>query len=149
MSRYILVSTIVVTLALAALAQQSPKTSAQAQPAMCPAATVPNDCPAARTTRDQVECLGKVLDKVNSQMESRYHQVLKLWDSKGEGKGRQDFEASQETWVTYRRQSCDSIWAFWNPGTIKNSAAVMCEIELGRQRICALEHMYEVPLRQR
>lgn len=121
--------------ALSGFAQQPPKTQMP---------TEQGDCPNAKTTLESVECLSTLAEKTSREVKTKYEQVLNLF--KTDAKLRDAFVDAQETWFAYQKKTCDGIWEFWNPGTLKNPAALHCQVMLDRERVRTLDDLYEVPL---
>ena len=41
---------------------------------------------------------------------------------------------AQTAWKAYRKAECDSVYLYWQAGTIRGAMALTCEIDLTRQR---------------
>lgn len=104
------------------------------------------DCPNATTTRDFISCYHNVITRTEAEVQGKYQQILNLAAMKENDKLRESFQHSQQTWITYRKETCDGVWEFWNPGTAKNTEALRCEILLDRERTRLLDNLYNVPL---
>lgn len=104
------------------------------------------DCPNAATTLDFISCYHNVINRTEAEVQGKYQQILNLAAMKENGKLRESFQHSQQTWTAYRKETCDGVWEFWNPGTAKNTEALRCEILLDRERTRVLDSLYNMPL---
>ena len=104
------------------------------------------DCPNATTTMDFISCYRSLVTRTEAEVQGKYQQILNLAAMKENDKLRESFQHSQQTWTAYRKQACDGVWEFWNPGTAKNTEALRCVILLDRERTRVLDSLYNVPL---
>ena len=104
------------------------------------------DCPNAASTMDIISCYHNVLNRTEAEVQGKYQQILNLAAMNENDKLRESFQNSQHTWIAYRKETCDGVWEFWNPGTAKNTEALRCEILLARERTKLLDNLYSVPL---
>lgn len=104
------------------------------------------ECPNATSTLDIISCYHNVITRTEAEVQGKYQQILNLAAMKENDKLRESFQHSQQTWIAYRKETCDGVWEFWNPGTAKNTEALRCEILLDRERTRLLDNLYNVPL---
>jgi uncharacterized protein YecT (DUF1311 family) len=104
------------------------------------------DCPNATSTMDFISCYHNVVNRTEAEVQGKYQQILNLAAMRENPKLRESFQHSQQTWIACRKETCDGVWEFWNPGTAKNTEALRCEILLDRERTRVLDSLYNVPL---
>lgn len=104
------------------------------------------DCPNATSTMDFISCYHNEVNRTEAEVQGKYQQILNLAAMNENQKSRGSFQHSQQTWIAYRKETCDGVWEFWNPGTAKNTEALRCEILLDRERTRVLDSLYNVPL---
>ncbi len=44
-----------------------------------------------------------------------------------------EFDKAQTAWIAYRDAECGAIYDYWSSGTIRNTIALTCEIDLTRR----------------
>jgi len=99
-----------------------------------------------KTAIDLINYYHNVLNRAEAEVQGKYLQILDLAAMKENRELRESFQHSQQTWTAYRKQTCDGVWEFWNPGTARNTEALRCEILLDRERTRLLDSLYNMPL---
>jgi uncharacterized protein YecT (DUF1311 family) len=89
------------------------------------------------TTYDTGQCLIKVSDGVDAELNNIYQRALKRWSQPELNTA---LQKAQTAWTAYRDANCDAELANYGKGTMGPNMWAFCRIRLTRQRIAKL-HM--------
>ncbi|HEY1425941.1 MAG TPA: lysozyme inhibitor LprI family protein [Caulobacteraceae bacterium] len=107
--------------------------------AAAPAADAPaSRCPG-ESTIEINDCQSAVLAKAEDELkryldEARKRLKSEAADDAGAAKALSAFDKVQAAWIAYRAADCDALYDYWSAGTIRNTIALTCEIDLTRAR---------------
>ncbi len=87
------------------------------------------------TTFEMVRCAGDDLQTANHQLNSTYHNLMKLEDNRG----RKKLQAAQRDWLTYRDKHCAFEADAYRGGTLQAQVVLTCKANLSRDRIQQLQ----------
>jgi uncharacterized protein YecT (DUF1311 family) len=100
------------------------------------------DCPDVRGQRDEDICTGQVAEAADRNLAIFYDNLKAIID----GEAQKKLQDSQNAWLDYRKKACDAVYEFYKDGTIRNSEQARCQTRLTRDRMRALDSLYETPL---
>ena len=110
------------------------------------AATSPDDpCPVSDNTEEADSCLGAAVIAADAELERLVARLRPLMAA--DPARRRDFEASQTSWLAYRKATCgDLVDSFWTSGAFRIAAGLQCQQRLTRSRIRDLQVIFSGPL---
>jgi uncharacterized protein YecT (DUF1311 family) len=92
------------------------------------------------------DCFNKLLDQANADMQAKYSDAqTTLKHANGQ---QSQFDAqlakSQDTWLTYRSQTCDElVQPYFEEGAMQNIAVTSCKLALTKERASDLQNMFQ------
>jgi uncharacterized protein YecT (DUF1311 family) len=101
------------------------------------------DCLDAKTTAEGNNCYSLVEQQTRTDFVAFYgslHSLLQGSPAIGQ------LDSSQEEWEHYAQKACDAIDSFYHDGTIRQSAVLICRIQLRRSRMQDLDALYYTSL---
>jgi uncharacterized protein YecT (DUF1311 family) len=98
----------------------------------------PLHCPGDNTLEIN-DCLGAELAKAEAVLKryidaARKRLKSEAADDPGAAAALVDLDKTQTAWLAYRGAECDSVYDYWQAGTIRTSMEITCEIDLTRRR---------------
>lgn len=111
--------------------------SLAAAPPAEPAGPAPK-CPG-ESTIEINDCQSAVLAKAEGELkrylaEARKRLQSEAADDAGAAKALAQIDKAQAAWMAYREAECGALYDYWSSGTIRNTIALTCEIDLTRAR---------------
>jgi uncharacterized protein YecT (DUF1311 family) len=102
-------------------------------------------CPDAQTTVDVQACYSAAAAQADADLATLVGRIRSAMAREPEILTR--LETSQVAWRAERRATCgELVDRLWTGGSIRNVQVAACELELTRQRIEALQHVFHAPL---
>ncbi|MFZ0589820.1 MAG: lysozyme inhibitor LprI family protein, partial [Bryobacteraceae bacterium] len=98
------------------------------------------DCPAARTTIEENNCIVGVEQQTRENFQVFYDSLRSLLGPKSEAVIQLD--NSQLQWEKYSKEACDAVDSLFRRGSIRLSAVETCKVPLMRSRMQDLNALY-------
>ena len=99
-----------------------------------------NDCPNANNTYEIGQCLTQQLEQQEVELQhylaearARYAEDELIVDS---------IDKAQQSWLTYRKDQCSSLYDIWRDGTIRSIMGLSCSIRMTKLRTHQIWHSY-------
>ncbi|MGA8598340.1 MAG: lysozyme inhibitor LprI family protein [Bryobacteraceae bacterium] len=103
-------------------------------------ARIGKDCPAARTTIEENNCIVGVEQQTRENFQVFYDSLRLLLGPKSEAAIQLD--NSQSQWEKYSKEACDAVDSLYRRGSIRLSAVETCKVPLMRSRMQDLNALY-------
>lgn len=112
--------------------------SLAAAPASDPGPQAQANCPDGSTIEIN-DCQSAVLAKAEAELKrylaaARQRLQTDAADDPGVAKSLAQFDKVQAAWTAYREADCDALYDYWSGGSIRNTIALTCKIDLTRAR---------------
>jgi len=91
-------------------------------------------CDNARTNVEMNECVSARLDLSEATMKKYLEAALKRFENEKDSDVNPGIRAAQNAFEAYRASECDTVYEYWNEGTIRDAMTMSCQADLVDKR---------------